>query len=369
MEPKEIHAWEIPGYIKVDKELRDLIRNNLKNNYGSFRKAVSSLKLCSDYHHRLLDKYHKKSETLFKLIDGAKIPRNLVEKHIISWKDSKRDLPKGGYKIKFPIKINPIHTRIISHLIGDGNISINDTWVQKDVEPLEKLLKKLLKANLEKRKVRRGTEVITIPKFFNKLFSKIFNIHLEGKFDKKILIKKCLELPREHRIQVLTAIIEDEGNANGYNISIRMKDKEVMKIVKELIDSLGYDGGNLFKQNQKSGYSNKIGTIHGIVINVLGTKKYIEDLEKMEKKFGTEIGLWTKKEKAKKITKLRELISGKERNKKLEKQIFKNDEKVNFNEIKKNLELTDNETMSVLRYMLNTNKIKRINRGVYTKIR
>ena len=366
MNPKEVHAWEIPGYIKVDEELKELVRNNLKKNYGSFNKAVSSLKLCSNYHHRLLDKCHKKSETLFNLTDATKIPKNLVEKHIISWKDSKRDLPKGGYKINFPINITPAHTRVISHLIGDGTTSVTDTWVQKEVEPLERLLKKLLKTGLGKRKQHSAAKVITIPKFFKKIYCKVLSIS-SNKFNKKILFKKCLELPKEHRIQVLTAIIEDEGTINGSNIIVRMKDKEIMEGVRDLIISLGYEGSNLFKQNARSGYSNKRGMLYGITINSLGSKKYIKDMITIENQYGSELGLWTKKEKVNKIMGIRELITGKERNKKLEKQIFKNGERVSFKEVGGNFKLTDNETMSILRYMTNKNLVKRIDRGIYIK--
>ena len=70
--PKNVHAWEISGYAKIRKELRDLIREGLKKKYGSLHKAELALKL-SDYYHRKLHETFTRKEILFRLIKESRI--------------------------------------------------------------------------------------------------------------------------------------------------------------------------------------------------------------------------------------------------------------------------------------------------------
>lgn len=360
---RSIHVWEIDGYIKLEEKFIDYILKKASENYGSLNKAREQLNLNKYFSNKNnFYNYFKKADILFKFTDAMNISRSEIEQNIISWKDSKRDLPKGGYQIKFPIQINPLFVRIISHLIGDGNINRTSTWMQNNVKPLEKLQIKLFKTGFKERKTRKNT--ITIPKILLKVFCSLFNIPI-NKLNKIILLENCLKLPREYKIQVLSALIEDEGTITDYVINIRMRNKELMCLICELIDSLGYDRGSLNESQQLSGFSQIRGSIYSISINISGAHKYIRDLTNLERKYGEEICLWKKKEKLENLLQHKSKIRGWKKNRFLTQQILKNKEFFSFSEIKSQFLLKDNEVMSLIRFMKNQNLINNVSRGEY----
>jgi hypothetical protein len=355
MLPKTVHAWEINGYAKITKELRDLIRNGLKEKYGSLHKAEIALKL-SDYYHRKLHETFTRKDILFRLVKEAGIKEDVAERHIIGWRDS---MSRGNYRVSFPVKLSIIHTRILSHIIGDGTITSNYTWCQKDVSPMKILQKRLFGMSL-------GTEsnVITIPRILIKIIKKALSLK-QNNLTKIELLSSLVNLPKEHRIQVLTAIIEDEGTCDINRITIRMRDRETMVLITKLIDSLNYARSNLTRQyHKRDGIKYEVWRVS---INIKGIKRYWSDLEDIEKVYGSSLSLWKKREKVKELSTHKSNISGLNRNKRLRLEIlklgrFKN---ISFDSIKIGLRLTRNETMSLLRYMQNKGDINKIKHGNY----
>lgn len=355
MPPKTVHAWEIDGYAKITKELRDLIRKGLKEKYGSLHKAEIALKL-SDYYHRKLHETFRRKDILFRLVKEAGIKEGIAERHIIEWRDA---MSRENYRISFPLKLNIIHTRIVSHIIGDGTITSNYTWCQKDISPMKNLQERLFGRSL-------GTEsnVITIPRILIKIVKKSLNLKQKN-LTKINLLSSLLKLPKEHKIQVLTAIIEDEGTCDINRITIRMKDKEIMVLITKLMDSLNYARSNLTRQYYKR-YGVKY-EVWRVSMNIKGIKKYWSDLEDIEKTRGLSLSLWKKREKVKELSTHKSNIDGWNRNKRLRLEIlklgrFKN---ISFDSIKTGLNLTGNETISLLRYMQNKGDINKIKHGIY----
>lgn len=357
MVPKNVHAWEIKGYAIIKKQLRDDIRKGLKEKYGSLNKAEIALNI-SDYYHRKLHETFTRKDILFRLIKESKTGRHESEKYITKWKDT---IPQESYKINFPVKPNILHTRIISHLIGDGTIGSNYTWCQKDVAPLEILIRKLLGKNL-----RRRNQVVTIPRIIIKIMVQALDLKLDN-LTKEELCEKIAYLPKNHKIQLLTAIIEDEGTCDINRIRIRMNNERIMNVIKQVIDSLNYSRSNLTKRWYKKDGVKK--DLWDISLNVKGIKKYWKDLKKIEDIYGKSLGLWKKREKVKKLSKQKANIDGWIRNKSLRRKILKSGrfKNVSFDSIKREFLLTDNETMSILRYMVNKKDLKKIKQGVYKK--
>lgn len=100
---------------------------------------------------------------LFRLTTSLNIRDNVVEEHIIAYKDHNAQPP---FYMSFPYKINPLVIRIISHIPGDGNIREDGfaRWTQNDTIFMQKLLKKLgfkIKSN--------KTKSLCIPRFLIKV--------------------------------------------------------------------------------------------------------------------------------------------------------------------------------------------------------
>src|SRR3989344_6536142 len=292
-----VHIWKIRGYIKVDRYLRELIRKKLKDKCGSLRKAEIKYGF-SDYHHRRLDRKFTKIDILFKLTNICKLSKYEVEKHILKW------IPYSNsrqFEIKFPAKVIPLHFRIAASVIGDGTISRVEghtffVWSQKETKRMEELQRLLLKTNFKKR-----GDKITIPTIIMQLVSNALDMQIKD-FSKENFLKKCILLPKEYRLQVLTAIIEDEGSFDKNRLLIRMSDKNIMDLVCDLIDSLNYDRTKLREYTEKSKYSDKNILMYRTEMNIRGLKKFNEDLEAMKQKYSYLAGLWRKSGKLKQLS-------------------------------------------------------------------
>ncbi len=350
----------------VDKYLRELIRTKLKYNSGSLRKAEAKYGL-SDYNHRMLNNSYTRIDILIKLIDICKIPRHSAEKHISEWIPNSGNISKQ-FLVKFPLKINPLHFRMVAHIIGDGTISTRSgykffIWCQKGTENMEQLQKLLLGANFTKQK----DDKITIPSTVVQFVSHSLGIPFK-EFNKRVFLKSCLPLPREYQIQVLSAIIEDEGSLDKNRLIIRMSDRYIMENICYLIDRLNYDRTQLRMYVDKNKFSTTI--MYRTDINIRGIKKLSNDLQIMKQKYGYLAGLWTKDKKLQHLSKSHTLLDAYKRHEEITPKImakFINNDMVLFSEVKKDYNLTDDQTTSILRFMKNKYLIKKIGRGRYIK--
>ncbi len=360
-----VHIWQVKGYVKVDMYLRELIRRKLKDKYRSLRKAEIKHSF-SEYHHRMLNRKFTRIDILLKLTNICGISKYKVEKHILKWipyTSSKQ------FEIRFPVKVTPLYFRIAATIIGDGTVSrvggyMCSTWSQKETKRMEELQKLLLGVNFKKRR-----DKITIPTIIMQLVCNILDIPTK-EFNREIFLKKCLSLPEEYRLQILSAIIEDEGSFDKNRLIIRISDKHLMYLICCLIDSLDYDRTKLRGCMQKSTYLEKKSIIYRTEMNTRGIKKFDEDLERMKQKYSYLAGLWTKSGKLKQLSKSYTLMYAYEAHEELIPQImerFLKKDKLLFSEIKEEFSLTDNQTVFLLRCMKNKGLIKKIKRGIYTK--
>lgn len=359
-----VHAWELQGYAKVDKHLRDTIRLGLKNKYGTYSKANDKLEI-KNWYHKLLHKKRTQVSRLFKLIDEAEIEREHAEKHITEWSDN-RSGPMI-YNLEFPILLTPLHCRVLSHIIGDGyaaNLPKNYrefVWVQNDVAPMKEL-EIILVGKFCKRKRKKE---ITIPKILVKLICKPIRINII-EFDKKDFLISTLSLPKDFRVQTLTAIIEDEGTIVPSGIIIRMGDKEIVENIARLIDSLSYKRGKIKRYWGKS--PKGCCWMYKINLTALGLWRYYQDLKRSEKKYGEIAGLWKKREKLEKHGNYPMKTIGRLRNTKLSKVVLKILKKRKLIEpiyLIKKFKRKPNQIYSLLRFMSNKGYIQKVRRGIY----
>ncbi|MBI1978515.1 MAG: hypothetical protein HYS62_00450 [Candidatus Aenigmarchaeota archaeon] len=297
-----VHAWELKGYVKVDKKIRDTIRECFRRHYGALYKAEEILRV-SESHHRLLHKRFVSTKVLFRLAKYAKVDFIKVEKHIEKWSDS--PYQKYIYDVKFPIKMTPLYLRVASHVIGDGTASKTGKytqyiWTQKSVYPMKQLQRALLGKHL-KAKIKEGAQDIEIPKFIMKVVCTRLKLDVD-KFQPLLFLKSVSSLPHDFRLEALTAIIEDEGTIEKTRIVIRMKDKEILKAIASIIDSLDYERSEVTSYGEKSRWTGKSFKMHRITILALGSRKYKSDIEFVEKTYGKLSSLWKKHKKLKMIT-------------------------------------------------------------------
>jgi len=215
--------------------------------------------------------------------------------------DSKTGAYNRVYHNPFPFKINPLVIRLASHLIGDGSIGNGHfRYSQQNVNSISKLSENITKPikHLKKNKSfnKDGSfkeYQFHIPTFVVKLVCHALSIN-RSDIKSSIFLEKCLQLPRDYRIQVLCGIFVDEGSVKGR--TIRMIDKKIVENICYLIDSLGYRRSEMSGNTQKLYYNGLpyfVKTFKAQLF-VIGLLKFAEDIEMSIRKYGILAGLWTK---------------------------------------------------------------------------
>ncbi len=293
IENLKIHFSEINGYVNLSQNYKKFINSKIKKKFGSYVKCSKYLPITS----MSLGSFLNKSKNFIRikhlcvLLKQLNISQRLIENNIIAFKDA----PGGNIlQIKFPIIFNPIHIRIISCLIGDGNIHKTNymmRWIQKDVTPMITLIEKLTSI---KPKAHTENWQVTIPALFRKITCKTLLLNSFDLATTKI-ITQILKLQKEVRIAFLLGIIEDEATIDWKHhggIDIRMSNKKTILALKLLTDSLNYNTSEITKLKNKGGF--KEGTLYRIKILSKGIRTFANDISVLTSKYGPEIGLWTK---------------------------------------------------------------------------
>lgn len=114
----------------------------------------------------------------------------------------------------------PLHTRFISHRIGDGTVNVygKPVWDNKHITEFVKLAEFL---NFKLWKPVKGdsfgTYKIVMPRYAFEKFGKIFNKDIEMLIqDPVYLLDAIKELPEEHKLQTILALITDDGSCKGW---------------------------------------------------------------------------------------------------------------------------------------------------------
>ena len=266
----------------------------------------------------------------------------------------------------------PLHTRLISHRIGDGTVNLRGhyVWDNKNADEFIELAKKLnIKIWGPTICKKYGTNEIIINK---KLFQKFANI-IDA--DPKRLLKDCsylidnvMKLPKDHQIQTLLALIVDDGSCKNWRVTLfEDQDKGVVDKVHKLWDS--------FFPNTSSPYchitKNKT-PVHHIMIKRDGIIQLKKETDKAVNKFGDLAGLWWKqkdldirynKATSKRAKQLRETEENKEiwENKTLD--YLKENKVMTFSKLMGLLNLSKDRTRGTLKKLIKEKKIFVTNAG------
>lgn len=370
---------KVGEYLKLAVKLKDLlcypnmgigveatyareIKSILRSRFGS-QKAAARYMGINEHTIADLEKRCKRFYILNKISQSLDISLDDLEPRV------NRVCDHFIYHIRFPYKVSPLLIRLIAHLLGDGTYADGGArWIQKDAGPIVVLQNALLNISgsiLEYEKV----EQCPILALYVKLACAALKIGRE-KVVTADFLKACLNLPRPYKVQVITAIVEDEGFIRPRSCSIRiaMKDLEIVKALGELMDSLGYDRSEVKKILVNGSFGRSM--LYALYFHILGAHRFFEDLEKAIKAYGPLAGLWKKQLLLQEM--VRRYNGKKARGRKINQELSslvmrhtRNKEVVSYKEIKKRLDAPHQRVRSVVRRMLREGSLKRKQRGLY----
>jgi len=118
------------------------------------------------------------------------------------------------------------------------------------------------------------------------------------------VIEKVNLLPKEFKIQLLAALVVDEGHISKSCIKITNTNQKLLLSLRKLMVSLGYSCSNIKNYRNRIGgkiyikdrYASVNYNIYDLCIHADGLLKFKEDLDNMIKKYGKIMGLWHKQD-------------------------------------------------------------------------
>src|SRR3989344_4018805 len=361
---KVIHLDDLLIYPKigilVDSKTGNQLKTSLQNKFGSLKNAKGFLNI-SRLTLSYIGKKHIKMFNMVKICNALDITLRSLERNVVSITSHFK------YKIKFPYEVTPAHFRVVAHIIGDGSYSNNSAyWIQKDVTPIIKLQNKIFKneISINGRNCKRCSIL--------NIYTKIVSVALDSRNAKNAeFINKCLDIPKEFQIQILAALIEDEGCIRSKNCSfdIGMTNKEIILGIKNICNKLGYETSNISIKDSRGFKTKDISKpIYNISLYVLGVHRFYKDLMTINSEYSN-LRLWKKQNELENYVRVnsgkRVLIRNKNENR--IRYLLDNWEKryISCREINNLFKIKGNTTRSLVRRMFSMKLITKYQRGKY----
>jgi len=299
MKNYKINIFDLNIYIENNEQITKIIQNKLKEKDLSIRDLSKKINLSNTTIYSFLKGSSMRSQNLKKIFDFLNIHREYLEKLNLTIFSGPYKFRK--YNLRFPIKLTPLHIRVVSHFLGDSSLEkYGCRWYQKSNiggKFMINLIYHLLNIKIKKgKKNSYGIPIIIGDIVCSplKLLRKDLKSH---KFIDKINI-----LSKESKIQLLAAIIVDEGHISKSSIKISNTNLKLLESLRNLILSLGYScseiknyhsniGKEISIKNKKTRVNYNLYDLH---IYADGLLKFKEDLSKMIKGYGNFVSLWQK---------------------------------------------------------------------------
>lgn len=288
--PKKIHLWEVDGFVKLSKNIRDDLKILIQR-YG-VRKLARALNFDRETIYSIYSNANKKDshsiKHLIKIANHLNFDLKTLEKEVTHYGTIQTHM----YSIIFPISITPLFLRSVS-IHGDGSVYYNDEkeiirveWYQYGdrIKFMEKLLDILIENNPIKGRIKSicdNVYSISIPAHLIRIICKSLDLELE-KFHSIEFFKKVSKLPMEYKIQVFFQFIVDEGHFKGTTMTVSQKKKWSRNGFKILLDSLNFD------------HSDPVNDKDDITIYNYNFPRILYYLENAKKEFDPIAGLWFK---------------------------------------------------------------------------
>lgn len=288
----KLDVWNTDFRVIISEKMRKLIRS--KVNVVGVNNVIASMNITRTQYYRLMHGEGSSIKTYENLLNYFKLDKKMAEDEIMG-------LTYFGCDRVYPfIKIlTPTIFRIICHVIGDGSIpSSGNTcrWIQNRKN--SKYLKNLIQQEIgiyPKTVINKGSpncEQITINAFFGHLVKYILNVDIR-KIKQASELRKLLKLSREYRLQLLFALIVDEGHVRhkgAKSLVISRADKSFMLFLQDLLNSFNYPHSDIKKENYK-GFD-----VYRINVYAQGVYKIYKEVNRAVAEYGNLAGLWHKED-------------------------------------------------------------------------
>ena len=294
-----IHIWEIPAdkfrsndcskgsvSVKVSPTFRKALINEI-NSVKGYRKWMAKILKCSESYasvflFRLKHGMFVPVHVLFKIVEGFGFQKEIAEGEVLLVKSS---FSNYAYRLHFPVEFTPLHLRCVAHLLGDGHKckdSRRGVFSQKNLTHMTSLLKKILGASPKSYDVR-----VTIPALIMKVASRALSLKPID-FKKAEFIRKIQGLPAEYKLQLIFAVVSDEGNVHK-TIRIGVANKALLQAFAQLLNDLNIPHSGV--RRGKNHYE--------IAIYKQGVIRLYEESKRVIAEYGEVAGLWEKQEQIK----------------------------------------------------------------------
>lgn len=284
---KEWHIWDFPNNIIVcfNEEFRLKLYNKLKEICGTRIEIAKRLGSNKETIRRslFLGLRNGRESYIFagivkKIVEvfGTHLGTdflNEMDRTVIAYRSW------NGWNVKnpiLPIKENPSLYSVIFHLIGDGNASKRHSpfYCSPDKELIEEFERNLqIFGDVEvRREVRKfnGLIITYFPKAIADILSYIMKIRFTHP---NYLPRRIFDAPLECKVTAIRAFVDDEGSVSinsisSINFCISQKSKNILLQLKQIMNSIGIESGNI-------GINKKWG-VYRLNISNASCKKYLK---------------------------------------------------------------------------------------------
>jgi hypothetical protein len=347
--------------IKLKEEFLRRLNKSIRDKFGSKGNMYSILKNkyflkipLSTFKARLKNsyKYYIDSEIIKYSCLELGISLKEVQTNMIGYKTKRSH--NNILNPKLPIKITPISDMIIAHNIADGGLVRPNGrkpyfgYKQFDRKLRESYIEKLNFIFGEIKRCNKNAKTVYCPAALTKVLMEYYEMDRNSFLsDKARLPDKIKNGNKESLLAILIAFIIDEGYVDSSGIYIGLKNKGLVDDLKEICDKLCYDITRGIRKDR----------IDYIYLKAEALLKFHKDFLNLKNKFPV-LNMGYKEEKLfefiKRSKKPKRYIKG---NKMKVKRLFF-EEKMNSNEISKELNMTRQGVRYHINRIIKENNIK-----------
>lgn len=296
----KLGIWNTDFRVIISDSMIKKIKEKIKH-FGGPHLLYRSINVTPTIYYRLLSGKGSHVKNYHAILTFLNLDLKEAEKEIIG-------LTYNGSKKVYPFikHFNPMLFRILCHVIGDGAIASKKgntcRWIQHKnnsswlIELMEQQLG--ITPGRVDSTVGGTCEQITIPAYLNMLIENILDFGVKS-LKSAEPIQMFINYPKEYKLQFLAAFIVDEGHIRykkARSLIISQTDKNMLRAISKLLDSLGYYHSKVRKEVSKtSKIKNKTTrVIYRMNIYSVGVYAFSKDIQKVIKKYGLYAGLWHK---------------------------------------------------------------------------